>query len=83
MPLKPRPLKYRELLARLKKYGVIELPHRGKGSERVLLKPTEPGSLKGPQFPVKCHGESTEIKKPVITAILNRFDILKDDFWAD
>jgi len=83
MPLKPHPLKYRELLAKLKKYGVIELPHRGKGSERILLKPKEPGSFKGPQFPIKYHGESTEIKKPVITAILNRFGIPKEDFWAD
>jgi len=53
MPKKP--LKYRELLRRLKPYGVIEIISRGKGNERILIKPVKPGVMKGPQYPVKCH----------------------------
>ncbi len=55
---------------------------RGKGSERILLKPETPGSTKGPQIPIKYHGASTEIYIPVILAILRRFDIDPDDFWS-
>ena len=52
---------------------------RGKGSERILLKPDPPGSNKGPQYPIKSHGKGTEISLPVINAILRRFGIT--DFW--
>ena len=75
------PLKLRELLKKLKPYGVIPLAKRGKGSEIVLLKPEEEGSRKGPQFPIKNHGKGTEIYVPVIEAILRRFDIDSDEFW--
>lgn len=76
------PLALRELLKRLKFYGIVSLTRkRGKGSERILLKPDSPGSKKGPQYPVKNHGASTEIAVPVIDAILRRFGIKKKDFW--
>jgi len=75
------PLKYRELIARLKPFGVIVLEGRGKGSERILLKPLAEGFGKGPQFPIKHHGDSTEIYLPVIQAVLRRFDIDPDEFW--
>lgn len=75
------PLKYRELIARLKPFGVIVLESRGKGSERILLKPVVAGSVKGPQIPIKHHGDSTEIYLPVIRAVLRRFDIDPDEFW--
>lgn len=52
---------------------------RGKGSERILLKPNKPGSKQGPQYPIKDHGKDTEISIPVINAILRRFMI--KDFW--
>ncbi|SPD72462.1 conserved hypothetical protein [uncultured Desulfobacterium sp.] len=55
------------------------LEKRGKGSERILLKPDAAGSRQGPQYPIKCHGDNTEITVPVINAILRRFDI--NDFW--
>lgn len=61
-----RPLKLRELLKILARYGVEALEKRGKGSEIILLKPSEPGSKKGPQYPIKKHGDSTEIGIPVI-----------------
>jgi hypothetical protein len=69
------PLKLRELLIKLKPYGVVSLTKRGKGSERILVRPEEPGSKKGPQYPIKDHGAGTEIYVPVINAILRRFVI--------
>jgi hypothetical protein len=83
-----RPLKVRELLAKLKPYGIKSLTKRGKGSERILIKPiaedgppNDPKPLRGPQIPIKDHGEGTEITIPVIRAVLRRFDIDEDEFW--
>jgi hypothetical protein len=75
------PFKLKELLAKLKSYGVISLKKRGKGSERILLRPKKPGSQKGPQYPIKDHGEGTEISVPVVNAVLRRFKIDKEKFW--
>ena len=79
MPKKP--LKNRDLLKKLKPYGVISLSNRGRGSEIILLKPDAPGSKKGPQYAIKDHGDSTEQSIPVINAILRRFGIGNDTFW--
>jgi hypothetical protein len=76
-----RPLKLRELLKRLKPYGIVTMAKRGKGSERILLQPESPGSKRGPQYPIKDHGQGTEIKLPVIDNILRRFHIDPSDFW--
>lgn len=77
-------LRLRELLQRLKSYGIKSLGQkRGKGSEIILLKPNAPGSKKGLQYPVKNHGLSTEITIPVINAILRRFGIDKKEFWQN
>jgi hypothetical protein len=76
-----RPFQLRELLQRLRPYGIRVLAKRGKGSESILLKPIEPASRKGPQYPIKNHGPSTEISIPVIRAILRRFGIEENDFW--
>jgi len=79
-----RPLKLRELLQKLKHYGVTTMTRsRGKGSEIILLKPVAPGSAKGPQFPIKNHGEGTQIHGQVIKALLRRFDIDEDEFWRN
>lgn len=75
------PLKLRELLKKLKPYSIIVMPKRGKGSESILVKPKEPGSHKGPQYPIKNHGQGTEISKQVIEAILRRFEIDPGEFW--
>ena len=75
-----RPLKLRELIKRLKPYGIVVMSKkRGKGSEIILLKPVEPGSKRGPQYPLKNHGVNTEIHLPVIEGLLRRFNI--EDFW--
>lgn len=54
---------------------------RSKGSEIILLRPNEPGSNQGPQYPIKNHGKNTEISVPVINAILRRFNIDNTNFW--
>lgn len=77
------PFKLRELLKILKNYGILSLTKRGKGSERILLRPSEPNSKKGPQYPIKDHGDGTEISIQVINAILRRFDINQDEFWEN
>lgn len=76
-----KPLKAKELFKKLRRFGVVSLEKRGKGSERILLKPKSEGSTQGPQYPVKYHGPGTEITVPVILAILRRFGIDPEDFW--
>ena len=78
-----RPFKLRELLAKLKTYGIVSLSNRGKGSERILLKQKVPGSKKGPQYPIKDHGDGTEISIPVVKAVLRRFGINEKEFWGE
>jgi hypothetical protein len=71
--------KYRELLARLKPHGVAEYKNLGEGSERLWIREDTPGSGRGPQYSVKCHGENTEVKQGTMKAILRRFNLaLKD-----
>jgi len=77
-----RPYKIRELLKKLKPYGIENLTgKRGKGSERILFKPNTPGSKQGPQIPIKDHGPGTEISTQVIASILRRFSIDDKEFW--
>lgn len=75
------PLRYRELLNRLKPFGIVERISRGKGSHRILLKPVKPGSMKGATYPVNYHGPRTEISVPMIKAILRKFGIPEEGFW--
>jgi hypothetical protein len=77
-------LKLRELLERLEAYGItIHDSQRGKGSETILVRPSEPGSRKGPQFTIKNHGMGIEITIPVINAALRRFGIEPKSFWGE
>jgi hypothetical protein len=76
------PFPLRKLVSELREYGIVPLSKRGKGSEIILLKPESPGSKKGPMFPVKNHGPSTEISIPVVDAILRRFGIDAKNFWG-
>ncbi|MBU4261220.1 MAG: type II toxin-antitoxin system HicA family toxin [Proteobacteria bacterium] len=77
-----RPYTIRELLKKLKSYGIVAMERkRGKGSELILIKPNNPDSTKGPQIPIKNHGPSSEIYYQTILAILRRFDIDPKDFW--
>ena len=69
----PKPYKYRELRKTLLAYDSrFEFwEHRGKGSERIIYHPDIDG--RSESFPVKCHGEGTELRKGVIAAIIRRF----------
>jgi hypothetical protein len=49
--------------------------NRGKGSERMIYHPDVNGRPES--FPVKCHGENTELSVGVISAIIRRFDLPK------
>jgi hypothetical protein len=46
------PLSLKDFIKKLKKFGVVPMARtRGKGSEIILLKPSEKDSRSGPQYP--------------------------------
>lgn len=75
-------MKYREALARLRRFGVIEDPRRVKGSERLWVREVAPDSGKGPRTTVKCHGEGKDIATGTLRAALRRLGIDPADFFA-
>jgi hypothetical protein len=70
-----RPYKYRELVKALKSHDprFEFFDRRGKGSERMISHPDVDGRPES--FPVKCHGEGTELRKGVISGIIRRFKL--------
>jgi hypothetical protein len=74
-------VKYRDVVARLRRFGVAEYAARGKGSERLLVRETEPGAGKGPQYALKCHGEGKEVATGTLRALLRRLNIDPRDFF--
>ena len=76
-------MKYREFVARLKDHGVREYPARGKGSERLLIREAVPGSKKGPQYTIKCHGEGRDVPSGTFRAALRRLGIDPDTFFEE
>lgn len=76
----PKPHKYRDVIKKLKKYdkNFIFYTNRAKGSERMVYHPNING--KAESFPIKCHGENTEIYKGVLGSIIRRFNLPKDIF---
>jgi len=75
-------VRYREALAHLQRFGVREDPRRGKGSERLWIRETEPGSGKRPRVTVKCRGEGSDIGAGALRAALRRLHINPKDFFA-
>jgi len=73
----PKVYTYRELVKKLRKYDKqFEVySSRGKGSERVLYHPNINGRPES--YPIKCHGEGTEIRAGHISAIKRRFNLPK------
>jgi hypothetical protein len=67
-----KPLKYRDLRRRLRKFGIQENKVRGKGSERMFM-----GFVDGRlvTYPTKCHHEGDEKPTPVIEAIRRAFHL--------
>ena len=74
----PKPHKFRELVRVLRAYDKrFEFwQKRGKGSERVIHHPDIAGRPES--FPLKCHGENTELRKGVISDIIRRFNLPRD-----
>jgi hypothetical protein len=75
-----RPHKYREVLKKLRTHDkrFQEWKRRGKGSERILFHPDIKGRKES--YPIKCHGEGTEIRVGSLIALINRFDLPTDFF---
>jgi hypothetical protein len=70
-----KPLKYRDLRKRLKKYGIAEDKSRGKGSERMFVGYVEKRLV---TYPTKCHNEGQEKPVPVIEAIRRHFHLTEE-----
>jgi len=75
-----RTLKYRELRAILKKFGIGEEAGRGKGSERMLV-----GIVDGKitRLPTKCHNEGDQKPVGVIKSIRRHFKLTDKDGVTD
>lgn len=78
MPEAPHPLRYREFLKRLSRFGVSEIRH-GSGSRRMLFKENIEGLRQS--YPIHAHDENVEIYLPIINATLRRFKIAPSTFW--
>jgi HicA toxin of bacterial toxin-antitoxin, len=74
-------LRCRDLLGRLKKYGIVEA-RKQHGSHIILLKPEAPGSTKGPTYPIPCHNMGSEVSPRIVRAALRRFGIDEETFWS-
>ena len=72
-------LKYRDLRSRLARFGVTELPHRGKGSHRMFIKVVEGHPVI--DF-VTCHSEGDDISRKVVGHVREKFQIPFDEFYA-
>lgn len=72
-----RPLRYREIIAYLKKFNIQEIPR--KGAKRILYHPNIKG--KPASYPMDVHSKHQQFSRPVIRAIRDRFNISIDDFY--
>ena len=73
-------IRYRDLLKRLKRFGVIEYCDRGKGSERLLVRVVDGRKY---STSTKCHSESDQKPKGVIGSIRRRLKLSADDGVSD
>lgn len=75
-----RSLKYRDLLKRLKLFGVAEDRTRGKGSERLLTR-----MVAGRKYSTttKCHNDADRKPKAVVKAIRRRLKLTASDGVSD
>lgn len=72
-----KPLRYREILSILRKFGVQEIPR--KGATRILHHPNING--KPVSYPMHVHNENQQYSRPVIRAIRDRFNISIENFY--
>jgi predicted RNA binding protein YcfA (HicA-like mRNA interferase family) len=75
-----KPKKYRDVVKILKKHDPrFEFwENRAKGSERMVYHPDING--RPASYPVKCHGEGTEVPKGTLSSLIRRFALPRDIF---
>ncbi len=69
----PKPLELRKVIRMLKKYGITY--HTGKGRHPKFLDP-----VTGKSYPVKSHGNKTEILSYALNDMIDKFDLPEDVF---
>ena len=72
------PKTYRDVIKALRGHDRRFEIYKGKGSERVIYHPDVEGRPES--FPVKCHGEGTELRPGVLSGIRRRFKLPSDIF---
>ncbi len=77
----PKPKKLRQVKKLLKDHDKkFEFwDNRGKGSEQMIYHPSA-ATGRSESFPIKCHGEGTEIGKGCLADLIRRFGLPKDIF---
>jgi hypothetical protein len=75
-----RPLKYRDLVKRLRLFGVVENKTRGKGSHRMLIRVVEGVKC---SYPIRCHHEGEVKPRAVIGALRRRLRLTDEDGISD
>jgi len=72
--------KYREVIKKLKKHDrrFEEYVKDGKGSHRTIYHPDINGEPKS--YPLKCHGENTELSYGYLDGMIRRFNLPEDFF---
>lgn len=75
-----RPLKYRNLLKILRRFGITENKARGKGSHRMLVGVVDGGLVK---HPIKCHNDGEEKPKAVVASVRRAFKLTPDHGVTD
>ncbi len=79
MPSEDHPISFRELVSRLKKFGVTESKTKSSGVVRKFVGMVE-GRKQG--FPLHVHNDNMEIDRHYLRAIRDRFKIPADQFYA-
>ena len=78
--MRDRPLKYRDMLKSVRRFGVNEDRSRGKGSHRMLIGVVA-GTIR--KFPVPCHNEGAVLAAAFIRAIRRRFELTPEKGVSD
>lgn len=76
-----KPIRYRDLLMLVSKYGVFEGPKRAKGSERLWIRDLPDGSKRS--IPVTSHGPGYVIGVGLVKAMRRRLLLTPKDGVSD
>ena len=77
-PNRDKVLKYRDLRARLARFGITEQSRRGKGSHRMFIKVIEGRPVI--DF-VTCHNEGDDVSRKVVGHVREKFQIAFEEFY--